>query len=109
MCFSNSKGSKNNFYKLFRVTFHMIYSMSGPDIKAVKKHKNSVHKHNEFNVDGNVTITTKRCRPFIWITQGHPTEGVANGKIRALPRRRDPSLKIRARDLNLFAKSEPET
>ena len=35
--------------------------------------------------------------------------GVANGKIRALPRRRDPSLKIRARDLNLFVKSEPET
>ena len=34
--------------------------------------------------------------------------GVANGKIRALPRRRDPSLKIRARDLAL-QKSEPET
>ena len=38
-----------------------------------------------------------------------PQIGVANGKIRALPRRRDPSLKIRARDLNLFVKSEPET
>ena len=36
-------------------------------------------------------------------------QGVANGKIRALPRGRDPSLKIRARDLNLFVKSEPET
>ena len=34
--------------------------------------------------------------------------GVVNGKIRALPRRRDPSLKIRARDLAL-QKSEPET
>ena len=48
MCqFSNTKGKKNNFYKLFRVTFHMIYSMSRPNIKAAKKHKNSVHKHNE--------------------------------------------------------------
>lgn len=37
------------------------------------------------------------------------TVGVTNGKIRALPRRRDPSLKIRARALNLFVKSEPET
>ena len=35
--------------------------------------------------------------------------GVTNGKIRALPRRRDPSLKIRARALNLFVKSEPES
>ena len=38
-----------------------------------------------------------------------PLLGVTNGKIRALPRRRDPSLKIRARALNLFVKSEPET
>ena len=38
----------------------------------------------------------------------HGSRGVANGKIRSLPRRRDPSLKIRARDLNLFVKSEPE-
>ena len=41
---------------------------------------------------------------FCWLTLG-----VTNGKIRALPRRRDPSLKIRARALNLFVKSEPES
>ena len=35
--------------------------------------------------------------------------GVANGKIRDSPRSRDPSLKIRDRDLNVIAKSEPET
>ena len=37
------------------------------------------------------------------------TLGVANGKIRDSPRRRDPCLKIRARDLNALTKSEPET
>ena len=25
-------------------------SVSGPDIKAAKTHKKSIHKHNEFNV-----------------------------------------------------------
>jgi len=35
--------------------------------------------------------------------------GVANGKIRDLPRRRDRCLKIRDRDLHDFGKSEPET
>ena len=38
-----------------------------------------------------------------------PYEGVVNGKIRDSPRRRDPCLKIRARDFNDFRKSEPET
>ena len=36
-------------------------------------------------------------------------EGVANGKIRDSPRRRDPYLKIRDRDLEALTKSEPET
>ena len=36
-------------------------------------------------------------------------EGVANGKIRDSPRRRDPCLKIRDRDLKVLTKSEPET
>ena len=35
--------------------------------------------------------------------------GVANGKIRDSPRRRDPCLKIRDRDLKVLTKSEPET
>ena len=34
---------------------------------------------------------------------------VANGKIRDSPRRRDPCLKIRDRDLKLLTKSQPET
>ena len=34
---------------------------------------------------------------------------MVNGKIRDSPRRRDPCLKIRARDFNDFRKSEPET
>ena len=40
---------------------------------------------------------------------GHNILGVVNGKIRDSPRRRDPCLKIRARDFNDFRKSEPET
>ena len=50
----------------------------------------------------------KTLKPFelIWPLR---EKGVTNGKIRALPRRRDPSLKIRARALNLFVKSEPES
>ena len=39
----------------------------------------------------------------------HITKGVANGKIRDSPRRRDPCLKIRDRDLKALTKSEPET
>ena len=35
--------------------------------------------------------------------------GVANGKIRDSPRRRDPCLKIRDRDLKALTKSELET
>ena len=35
--------------------------------------------------------------------------GVANGKIRDSPRRRDPYLKIRDQDLEALTKSEPET
>ena len=35
--------------------------------------------------------------------------GVVNGKIRDSLRRRDPCLKIQARDFNNFRKSEPET
>ena len=35
--------------------------------------------------------------------------GVANGKIRDSPRRRDPYLKIRDRDLKALTKSEPES
>ena len=42
-------------------------TLSGSDIEAAKKHKNSVHKHKEFNVDGNVTCTCQ-CRLFIWTT-----------------------------------------
>ena len=37
------------------------------------------------------------------------TLGVANGKIRDSPRRRDPCLKIRDRDLKVLTKSDPET
>ena len=36
-------------------------------------------------------------------------EGVANGKIRDSPRRRDPCLIIRDRDLKALTKSEHET
>ena len=39
----------------------------------------------------------------------HPQGGVANGKTRDSPRRRDPCLKIRDRDLKVLTKSEPET
>ena len=35
--------------------------------------------------------------------------GVVNGRIRDSPRRRDPCLKIRDRDLKALTKSEPET
>ena len=35
--------------------------------------------------------------------------GVANDKIQDSPRRRDPCLKIRDRDLKALTKSEPET
>ena len=35
--------------------------------------------------------------------------GVANGKIQDSPRRRDPCLKIRVRDLKALTKSEPKT
>ena len=35
--------------------------------------------------------------------------GVANGKIRDPPKRRDPCLKIRDRDLKVLKNSEPET
>ena len=38
-----------------------------------------------------------------------PHLGVANGKIRDSPRRRDPCLKIREQDLKALTKSEPET
>ena len=37
------------------------------------------------------------------------TLGVANGKIRDSPRRRDPCLKIQDRDLKASTKSDPET
>ena len=34
----------------------VLVTLSGADKKTAKKHKNSVHKHNEFNVDGNVGL-----------------------------------------------------
>ena len=43
------------------------------------------------------------------IKVGGKLVGVANGKIRDSPRRRDPCLKIRDRDLKVLRKSEPET
>ena len=40
---------------------------------------------------------------------GFTIEEVANGKIRDSPRRRDPCLKIRDRDLKALTESDPET
>ena len=53
---------------------------------------------------------TKSAKAQILAGLAHATAvGVVNGKIRDSPRRRDPCLKIRARDFNHFRKSEPET
>ena len=53
---------------------------------------------------------TKSAKAQIMAGLAHATAvGVVNGKIRDSPRRRDPCLKIRARDFNHFRKSEPET
>ncbi len=68
--------------------------------------------NDEFALDQSKTrhfLSLKWSRCDLKFEQDCSSEGVANGKIRDSPRRRDPCFKIRDRDLNDLRKSEPET